>query len=1017
MKKLNKLEKKVFAYLDRHVSSVANKQTALKILKSDFGFTSEEVVHLYSLWYYSQELDLDEFEYDGDDGVLLKFINTLITLDEEGIKQLTDDLYDSGMLDKILGPDFNANCGGWQSKTPCINFKKDGIQLELDRETWENYFSGLADDDLWIYHQSFNYDSQPEEVDGEEFSYVYTNNQTIEHLKTLSIMSGLNTWPGKNGKIKDGEVQSFLSKILPVDTYETIVDDYLMEFGIGLSRSREDAVRYCYEDQITYNVNTTRCDTGYYCIFISYKDLETMVVRDDLINLSDLKGHEVVNDDVYISDCWYDTWIDDEGVDGCIIDLNNSLDNTIEKIGEDVDLEELFRERSKMTNMLEKAGFVEYNRQFNGGFYKSKDGKIELHSNDINYKDKKIRFTYEGKNHMIPIEEFSNWIYGTPLDLNESVRVNKKLLKEQTEDIHKISIFDFDGTLMKTPDSKEGKKQWEKFYSKEYPHIGWWGKPESLDDAVFDIQPIESTVSDYKKEIGNPNTFVIMLTGRLPHQSQQIEELLAFHNIYFKEYHYKSNGDTLTSKLNTIKSLLNRFPQVKEIEMWEDREAHVIAFEEWGKENGINIIVNFVTDDINPITKTIVVENKLDSVYEKIKRPYFNNMNIMGLTNDEIRNFFIKKYGDDITLNYEKDIDNTVGSYEFEVWVKSDYRTSKGYDIVYSEEKQFYGDSIYWDDEDYKIGDDGFTIYKKRMASDGYYEYYHKDFSFTEKGNVKSPSKNSKLPKGDKFFDITEGINLNESTESVEDKLYNKIVEMIKPPYVDFLIKMGIDEKGMLEIFKKMYGDDTTIRFIKNYDDPLQGDYNFYVRSNGRNTVYSENYNSLSPFPIEWDMWDNTAEDNNKYRDSDDRKRIFSGGVLYDTNLNNWEEAPIEIRKDKFFTESEDKFHKYHTKLSNIVKPPYFKNLNYLGIDFKDWKPVLSMIFDRDIILDGVTQNRNDIIDSLTGEIIYSETDFGPDKGQTFANYITGEYGDTLTMDYDSLLDEGKEEQVKINKI
>jgi len=602
-----------------------------------------------------------------------------------------------------------------------------------------------------------------------------------------------------------------------------------------------------------------------------------------------------------------------EGVDTCIIDLNNSLDNTIEKIGEDVDLEELLRERSKMTNMLEKAGFVEYNKQVNG--------------------------------------------------------VNKKLLKEQTEDIHKISIFDFDGTLMKTPDSKEGKKQWEKFYSKEYPHIGWWGKPESLDDAVFDIQPIESTVSDYKKEIGNPNTFVIMLTGRLPHQSQQ---------------------------LNTIKSLLNRFPQVKEIEMWEDREAHVIAFEEWGKENGINIIVNFVTDDINPITKTIVVENKLDSVYEKIKRPYFNNMNIMGLTNDEIRNFFIKKYGDDITLNYEKDIDNAVGSYEFEVWVKSDYRTSKGYDIVYSEEKQFYGDSIYWDDEDYKIGDDGFTIYKKRMASDGYYEYYHKDFSFTEKGNVKSPSKNSKLPKGDKFFDITEGINLNESTESVEDKLYNKIVEMIKPPYVDFLIKMGIDEKGMLEIFKKMYGDDTTIRFNKNYDDLLQGDYNFYVRSNGRNTVYTENSNSLSPFPIEWNMWDNTAEDYNKYRDSDDRKRIFSGGVLYDTNLNNWEEAPIEIRKDKFFTESEDKFHKYHTKLSNIVKPPYFKNLNYLGIDFKDWKPVLSMIFDRDIILDGVTQNRNDILDSLTGEIIYSESDFGPDKGQTFANYITGEYGDTL---------------------
>jgi hypothetical protein len=32
MKKLSKLEKKVFAYLNRHVPSVANKQAAIKML-------------------------------------------------------------------------------------------------------------------------------------------------------------------------------------------------------------------------------------------------------------------------------------------------------------------------------------------------------------------------------------------------------------------------------------------------------------------------------------------------------------------------------------------------------------------------------------------------------------------------------------------------------------------------------------------------------------------------------------------------------------------------------------------------------------------------------------------------------------------------------------------------------------------------------------------------------------------------------------------------------------------------
>lgn len=838
MKKLSKLEKKVFAYLDRHVSSVANKQTAIRILTKDFGFTPEEVLHLYTLWYYSQERDLEEFEYE-EEGFLPKFINTLTTLDKDGIDKITDDLYDSGVLDKLLGPDFNANCGGWSSTLPCISFKKDGIQIELDRQNWESHFSGLSDEDSWMYHQAYGHYSNPEEVDYEEFEYAYTDDETIEHLKTLSIMSGKHNWPGKDGKIRDGEVSSFLSKILPVNEYDHIVDDYLLEFGSQLARSKEAAVRYCYEDQITYMPNTTRCEGGDYCIFISYEDLKNIVVNENLVNLSELNGEEVVNDDVHISDCWYDTWVDKEGAQDCISDLNDSLDRVIEKLGEDedTDLKELFRLRSEMINMLEKAGFVEEAKGPTNSFYKSKDGKIQIWTEHINYKDKKIKFTYEGKAHLIPFEELPNWIYGTPLDLNESVRVNKKLLKEQTEDINKISIFDFDGTLMKTPDSTEGKKQWGEFYGKDYPHKGWWGKPESLDDAVFDIQPIESTVSDYKKEINTPNTFVIMLTGRLPHQSSQVEELLALHNIYFKEYHYKSDGDTLTSKLNTIKSLLNRFPQVKEIEMWEDREAHVIAFEEWGKENGINIKVNYITDDVIPLN------------------------------------------------------------------------------------------------------------------------------------------------------------------ESVEDKLYNKVVGMMKPPYGDFLLKMGLDKDSMEQVFKKMFGSDVNLRFVdaSEIEEDFDTDYYIYVRDNKRDLKYYEKGYIDKSKKVDWQLFDNSND--KKYKDSDGRKRIVidilgKTELIYDTDLNNWGEAPISIKKDKFFTESEDKFHKYHTKLSNIVKPPYFIDLKRLGIDFKDWKPILSILFDRDIILDGVSKTLIRILDTETGKEIYGEWVY--EDGWVFNNHITGEYKNTL---------------------
>ena len=205
MKKLDRLDKRVFTYIDKEVGEEPSKHEVTNILRRDFGFDSEEVSRMYTLWYFSKGENLDEFEYD-ERCVLVKFINTLITLDKDGIDKFTDDLYDSGMLDKLLGPDFNANCGNWNSTAPCITFMANGIQLELDSTTWEMYFSGLSDDEMWMYNQSFKSYSYAEEVDSEEFEYVYTDDETIEHLKTLAIMAGKNNWPGKDGKVRDNEV-------------------------------------------------------------------------------------------------------------------------------------------------------------------------------------------------------------------------------------------------------------------------------------------------------------------------------------------------------------------------------------------------------------------------------------------------------------------------------------------------------------------------------------------------------------------------------------------------------------------------------------------------------------------------------------------------------------------------------------------------------------------------------------------------------------------------------------------
>jgi hypothetical protein len=99
--------------------------------------------------------DYETYEYD-EEGELIDFIKTISTLSGDQIDGVTDDLYDSGKLDKLLGDFFNANCGGWRSSTPCITFESDGITIELDRENWRDYFSGLGEDDLWMYDNAFS---------------------------------------------------------------------------------------------------------------------------------------------------------------------------------------------------------------------------------------------------------------------------------------------------------------------------------------------------------------------------------------------------------------------------------------------------------------------------------------------------------------------------------------------------------------------------------------------------------------------------------------------------------------------------------------------------------------------------------------------------------------------------------------------------------------------------------------------------------------------------------------------
>jgi hypothetical protein len=387
--------------------------------------------------------------------------------------------------------------------------------------------------------------------------------------------------------------------------------------------------------------------------------------------------------------------------------------------------------------------------------------------------------------------------------------------------------------------------------------------------------------------------------------------------------------------------------------MWEDREAHVIAFEEWGKENGINIKVNYITDDVVPLNEST---ESMDSYYEKVskllKPPFIFNLEKMGFDYSEVEKVLSHYFGE-------------------RVYLYDDPATFSDGQII---------DPVgYW-----AKNKEGLNVYEE----DGYGDWTIKKFNEYGEEIYYEDSYAGVLDRRKPF------------TESVEDKLYNKVVSMVKkPPYGDFLLKMGLDKDAMEQVFKKMFGSDVNLRFVdaSEIEEDFDTDYYLYVRDNKRDLYYYEKGYIDKSKKIDWQLFDNSND--KKYKDSDGRKRIIidilgKTELIYDTDLNNWGEAPISIKKDKFFTESEDKFHKYHTKLSNIVKPPYFIDLKRLGIDFKDWKPILSILFDRDIILDGVSKTLIRILDTETGKEIYGEWVY--EDGWVFNNHITGEYKNTL---------------------
>lgn len=143
--------------------------------------------------------------------------------------------------------------------------------------------------------------------------------------------------------------------------------------------------------------------------------------------------------------------------------------------------------------------------------------------------------------------------------------------------IKKLVAFDFDGTLIDSPEKESGKVEWSEKTGQQYPHIGWWGRPESLNLDIFDIKPFSNVLNILKKEVANPESYVIILTSRMEKLRPQIEAVLNKNHIHVDKIDMKRAE---SDKGKKILRYIEQFPDLQEIDVYDDRDSDIVSYKQ-----------------------------------------------------------------------------------------------------------------------------------------------------------------------------------------------------------------------------------------------------------------------------------------------------------------------------------------------------------------------------------------------------------------------------------------------------
>lgn len=150
-------------------------------------------------------------------------------------------------------------------------------------------------------------------------------------------------------------------------------------------------------------------------------------------------------------------------------------------------------------------------------------------------------------------------------------------VSKEARTYNRLVMFDFDGTLFR---SWEVTPPWWEGTHLDTGPFSFFSRPESLDEPCVPGNPppdfwVSESVAGAKKALSDPNTFTVLMTGRVGVHKKRVIELLSRKGLKFDSFYFNPGMAVSRFKATVLKNLVVQHPHVSRVEVWENENEGV----------------------------------------------------------------------------------------------------------------------------------------------------------------------------------------------------------------------------------------------------------------------------------------------------------------------------------------------------------------------------------------------------------------------------------------------------------